>query len=1597
MADNKRFASSPKLINTDIFQASKTYIYKLKKTDSDMFLIFDTETTGLPADYKAPLTNFENWPRLVQLAWQCHDLNGKFLFAKNYVVKPDGFVIPIGASVVHHITTEKALEIGRDLDFVLREFAADVQKATLVVGHNIEFDKSIVGCEYLRCGMDNVLAGARSLCTKESSTEFCAIMQKGKPKWPTLTELHQKLFGEPFTDAHNAAGDVVATTRCFLELVRVGVLGAQQLGITDAELQEFKQQNPAPIEPEKIEFESFEAPVVEQQAPAEPQPADLKNFEYTHLHVHSHYSILDGMSKVPDLINKCMANNMHAMALTDHGNMFGIKDFVDTAGKVNGAPKKKVKECQEEIDKETDEAKKAELQAKLEELKAKAEAFIPFKPIIGIEAYCAHKSRLEKDTRGWHLILLAKNKTGYKNLCKLSSKAFTEGYYYNARIDHELLEQYHEGIICCSACLGGEVPQKIMNGDIKGAEESVLWFKNLFGDDYYLEMQRHQTDKPNADQEVFVRQQEVNKVLIGFARKHNIKLIATNDVHFVEEAHGEAHDRLICLSTGKDFDDPSRMHYTKQEWLKTPEEMAAIFSDIPEALANTQEIADKVEVYSIDSDPIMPKFPIPEDFGTEEQYRQKFTEKDLFDEFTQNEKHEVVLNQEEAEKKIKKLGGYDKLYRIKLEADYLAKLTWDGAKKRYGDTLTDEQTERITFELHIMKTMGFPGYFLIVQDYIRAAREELGVSVGPGRGSAAGSVVAYCLGITDLDPLKYDLLFERFLNPDRISLPDIDVDFDDEGRGRVLDWVTKKYGAEKVAHIITYGTMATKSSLADVCRVQKIDLKISNAIKKLVPDRDFDENQVKAVEGSVPKKMPKVNLKNCYKYIPDFKKLLEGQDTADIQLGDAAEAIPSILTYAQELEDTNRQIGIHACGVIIGADDLTKFAPVCTVKDRKTNQDVVVTQYDGHVVESVGLIKMDFLGLSTLSLIKEAIRNIKKTTGKDIDIDHIPIDDKLTYKLYSEGRTIGTFQFESPGMQKYLRDLQPTQISDLIAMNALYRPGPMDYIPQFIRRKHGEEPITYDIPVMEKYLKDTYGVTVYQEQVMLLSRLLAGFTRGEADTLRKAMGKKIAAMLAMLKPKFIDGGKKNGHDEKILLKIWADWEKFASYAFNKSHAACYAWVAYQTGYLKAHYPAEYMAANLTQSKDSITDVQKFMEECKAMKITVKGPDVNESELNFTVNKKGEIRFGLGGIKGVGGGAVESIVKEREANGKYKDIFDFVERVNLASCNSKTIQSLAQAGAFDSLDVRREVFFGDSSDRDRFLDTLVRYGNVYQTDKKSNTNTLFGQISETVAIPHPHVPDVPEMPLLEKLNLEKEVVGIFLSGHPLDPFRFELDYYCTVSPNELEDLERFRNCDVSFGGLVTESREGLTKNNKPYKVFTIEDYNGSKEIALFGKDYESFGRTIDKNSTLFIKARVEERQYADKEGKKPLEVKVKSVRLLSNIRDELIKKITIKINLRDLNKMNIKMLQDALQKKGNVNLYFMVQDEETGLTLNLLSHAQSIEVTNELADFLYKNENMVSFTLNDDKWKQRRKKEEVVEQSDEEMESQIPADAIDYDD
>ncbi len=1311
----------------------------------------------------------------------------------------------------------------------------------------------------------------------------------------------------------------------------------------------------------------------------------MGKIEFTHLHVHSHYSLLDGMAKVPALVDKCIANGMYAMALTDHGNMFGIKEFTDYVNGINKKHKGKIKDQQAILDNPDATAEeKAAAQEELDKQKA-----IPFfTPIIGTEAYCARRSRLLKDKDykqinpetgkefivdrgGWHLIILAKNKTGYKSLCKLATQAYVDGQYGRPRIDKEILEKYHEGLIVCSACIGGEIPQKLIAGDYEGALESVKWFQSIFGDDYYLELQRHQTDKPMADTRVYQIQEQVNPQLIKLSQETGVKLICTNDVHFVEEEHGEAHDRLICCSTGAMFDDPNRMHYTKQEWLKTPEEMANIFADVPEALANTMEIAAKVETYSIESDPIMPKFAIPEEFGTEEQYRQTITEKQLFDEFTQDENGNVVLSEEDAKKKIERLGGYDKLYRIKLEGDYLSKLAWEGAHKRYGEELSPEVKERVNFELYIMKTMGFPGYFLIVMDYIRAAREELGVSVGPGRGSAAGSVVAYCLWITDVDPMPYDLLFERFLNPDRISLPDIDVDFDDAGRGKVLDWVTEKYGKEKVAHIITYGTMATKSSIKDVCRVENVPLPTVNQICSYVPDK-FDDSLADEKTG----KVPKVNLKNCFKYVPELGEALENESDP---------ILARSLKYAQQLEDTNRQIGIHACGVIIGADDLSNFAPLCTIHDKDSDTDVLVTQYDGHVIEQVGLIKMDFLGLSTLTIIKEALSNIKKSKGIDLDIDHIPIDDKATYELYSRGDTVGTFQFESPGMQKHLRDLQPTEFSDIIAMNALYRPGPMQYIPSFIARKHGTEPITYDIPVMEKYLKDTYGVTVYQEQVMLLSRLLANFTRGESDKLRKAMGKKQMAILEQLKGKFIAGGVKNGHDEKVLNKIWADWEEFAKYAFNKSHATCYSWVAYQTAYLKANYPAELMAANLTCNKSDIAKVTKFMDECKHMKLNVYGPDVNESDLNFTVNKNGAIRFGMAGIKGLGESAVNAIVAEREKNGRFESIYDFLERVPCTSLNRKALESLALAGALDSFEgFKREMMFVEFPNKGTYSQILSDYGKQVQQDKLNAMNSLFAD-DEAMKIPTPPFPKVESWPDLERLNKERELVGMYLSAHPLDRYALVLRYVCNTKLKDFQDERSLYNKIVTTGGLVTSVRNGTTKKGNPYAIVTLEDYEEKHELALFGSDYENFVFYFRAGEAVYLEGKYEASQWA-KSADDPLKFKIAKVSLLANMvaadnddeegesdkydaqqqhQNAIIKNITIQINEDKLDDTLCQELEEMLvRKKGPTQIHFNIHDTTTGKTIPLYARRCSVKANLDLMNYLEqkKEEELLTFNV-----------------------------------
>ena len=1228
--------------------------------------------------------------------------------------------------------------------------------------------------------------------------------------------------------------------------------------------------------------------------------------DFVHLHVHTHYSILDGQSKISHLVDKAVKNGMKGMAITDHGVMYGIKEFTDYCNNINKQRKK--------------------------------EGLNPFKPIIGCEMYVAHHHKEDKvkengDNSGYHLIVLAKNYQGYKNLIKLVSRSWVDGYYYRPRTDRYDLEAYHEGLIVCSACIAGEVPSKVLKGDIKGAREACQWYHNLFGDDYYLELQRHEVKDPSilANRDTFPLQQKANKELIQFAKEYGIKLVCTNDCHFEDKETAEAHDHLLCLATGKDLDDPNRLRYTKQEWFKTREEMNDIFSDIPEALSNTLEILNKVEVYSIEHGPIMPNFPIPESFGTEADIRRNFSQEDLLKEFSSDENGEKTLPRDEGMKKIEALGGWDKVYRIKFEAEYLSKLAYDGAKTHYGNPIPENVREHINFELHVMKTMGFPGYFLIVQDFINAARNDLGVMVGPGRGSAAGSVVAYCLGITKIDPLKYDLLFERFLNPDRVNLPDIDTDFDDDGRGKVLRWVMDKYGHENCAHIITYASMATKNSIKDVARVEKLPLERSNFLCKAIPDR-------------LPDGM-KMNLTNAIKCTPELR---EAESSADLRERNT-------IKYARMLEGTIRGTGIHACGFIICRDPISDWVPVSTADDPDfPGLKTAVTQYDGHVIESTGLIKMDFLGLKTLSELKEAVKVVKQTTGKEVDLDNIPIDDELTYQLYQEGRTIGTFQFESAGMQKYLRELHPTVFEDLIAMNALYRPGPMDYIPDFIKRKNDPSLVTYDIPCMEKYLKDTYGITVYQEQVMLLSRQLASFTRGESDALRKAMGKKKKAIVDAMKPKFLKQGEANGHSPKILEKIWGDWEKFASYAFNKSHATCYSWVAYQTAYMKAHYPAEYMAALMTRRFSQITEITKLMEECKSMGISTLGPDVNESYSRFGVNEKGEIRFGLSAIKGMGESAAAAIVSEREKKGPYKTIFDFAERVDFCAVNRKAFESLALSGGFDGFGIRREQYFGANTKGELFLDTLVKYGQLYQAEQAEAQNSLFGG-EDAVDIATPPVPEGTEWSTIEKLNRERDLVGIYLSAHPLDDYRIVLNNICNTHCSEIDDKEALsKKEEIVMGGIVTAVKSKFTKTGKPCGFVTIEDFEGSGELAFFGVDWGRWRGMLSEGCAVFITGKCVQR-YRDSNY---YDFKVSDIQYLQTVKDERIEKITIDVDSEALDETIVNDINTIVaDKPGKAALFFQVHDRKNHNIVLLRAKDLLITIPNKLIELVESNPDM----------------------------------------
>ena len=1191
--------------------------------------------------------------------------------------------------------------------------------------------------------------------------------------------------------------------------------------------------------------------------------------QFTHLHVHTQYSILDGAAAIRPLLKRAKELGMTALAITDHGNMYGVKEFHDAAEKEG------------------------------------------IKPILGCEVYVAGGSRFDKsgkDDRGDHLILLAKNLEGYHNLSKIVSYAFTEGFYYRPRVDKELLRLYHDGIICCSACLGGELPQAIMRGDMQEARRVVEEFVSIFGEDYYLELQLHQSGIPRIDEQVYENQKKVNAALLQLSAEYGVKYICSNDVHFIMADDAPAHDRLICLNTGRDLDDPNRMRYTWQEYLKSEEEMAALFPDHPEALATTAEIAAKVEEYSLEHKPLMPNFPIPDDFDVpldrlKETFRKKIEDEAVLAEIDRctDSLDEVIGRHPELSDQLT----------IAKQFRYLEYLTYKGAEKRYG-TLSEAVRKRIEYELSTIEWMGFPGYFLIVWDFIRAARE-MGVSVGPGRGSAAGSVVAYSLTITNIDPMKYDLLFERFLNPDRISLPDVDVDFDEDGRADVLHYVVEKYGSKRVAQIVTFGTMAPKAAIKDVARVQKLPLSESNRISKLVPEK------------------PGTTFAKAYKEVPELAREKESDNPL----------IRDTMKYAEKLEGSVRQTGVHACGVIIGQDDLEKFAPMAIAKDAELN----VVQYEGKLVESVGLIKMDFLGLKTLSIIKDALENIESTTGSRPDIDAIPLDDPLTYDLYSRGETTGLFQFESPGMKKHLRNLKPNRFEDLIAMNALYRPGPMEYIPNFIARKHGQEPVTYEIPDMEEYLKDTYGITVYQEQVMLLSQKLAGFTGGEADTLRKAMGKKKRDVLDKMKPKFIEGAKKNGHDPKICEKIWGDWEAFASYAFNKSHSTCYAYVSYQTAYLKAHYPAEFMAALLSRNLSDIKKISFFMDECKRMGLSVLGPDVNHSKIRFSVDEGGNVRFGLAAIKGVGESAVQNIIDTRKEGGPFKSVYDFVERVNLQTVNKKTLENLVLGGAFDAIsDLPRSAYLARDEHDGTLLDALVRYGNRVQSEKNNVQQSLFGGITEESSVQKPEPPQYTPWTKLETLNRERDVIGIYLSSHPLDDFSLIIKHYCTCSLGDLADLPSMNGRDFVAAGMVTSVMHLTTKTGKPYGRFTIEDYNGSHEFVLFSKDYENFRRFLFEGYYLLIKGKVAPRIYNPNE----LETRITSIMMLAEAQETLMKEVTVSVPVDELTEELVGRLSAAAKEnRGQVILRFKVYDPAAEVAVNLYSKSVKVALTGDL--------------------------------------------------
>ncbi len=1461
-----------------------------------MYLIFDTETTGLPKRWNAPITDTDNWPRCIQIAWQLHDAMGNCIEHQDYLIKPDGFNIPYDAEKIHGISTELAQEQGASITEVLEKFNIALSKTKFVVGQNVKFDLNIMGAEFVRQQTANQL---QKLPVLDTCTEHTASLCKlpggryGKFKLPTLTELHQFLFNKPFGEAHNATADVEATTRCFFELIRKEQYTKEQLDVQPDYFQKFSEENPETIQliglkhiNLKRESAKINARLQKEQAESLPTETNketvsqLAEVDFVHLHNHSQFSILQSTISVKDLVTAAAKEDMPAVALTDHGNMMGAFHFVSAVGNHN----KKIKTQHAEAE-ESGEEKKGRI----------------IKPIIGCEFFVCenHTDKTRKDN-GYQIVLLAKTKKGYHNLAKLSSAAFTEGFYYLPRIDRKLIEQYKEDLICLTGNLYGEVPSKVLNIGENQAEEALMWWKDTFKDDLYIELMRHNQEDENR----------VNPVLIQFAQKHNIKLVATNNTYYVEQENANAHDILLCVKDGEKQATPIgrgrgyRYGLPNQEYyFKSSEEMKALFRDIPEAIINIQDVVDKIESYQLARDVLLPAFDIPEEFKKVE---------------------------DEAD------GGK------RGENAFLKHLTFKGAEKRYGE-ITPEIKERLDFELSVIENTGYPGYFLIVEDFIREARK-MDVSVGPGRGSAAGSVVAYCLWITNIDPIKYDLLFERFLNPDRVSMPDIDIDFDDEGRGRVMDYVINKYGSNQVAQIITYGTMAAKSSIRDTARVLDLPLGDADRISKLIPTMSKLGKIFGLSEKELGKKFRAEDLEKV-------NELLNISDGDDLQ----AETV----NQARILEGSVRNTGIHACGVIITPGDITDYVPVALAKD----SDLYVTQFDNSVVEDAGLLKMDFLGLKTLTLIKDTVKIVKAKHDILLDPDTFPLDDEETYALFQKGETVGIFQYESPGMQKHMKNLKPTVFDDLIAMNALYRPGPMEYIPSFIARKHGDEEIEYDLPEMEEYLKETYGITVYQEQVMLLSQKLADFTKGEADVLRKAMGKKQIAVLDKMKPKFIEQAGAKGLDKDKLEKIWKDWEAFASYAFNKSHSTCYAWIAYQTAYLKAHYPAEYMAAVLSNNMNDIKSVTFFMEECKRMRLPVLGPDINESYYKFSVNKDNAVRFGMGAIKGVGHGAVMTIVDGRKEDGHYKSIFDFAKRIDLRAANKKAFEGLANAGGFDCFsDTHRAQYFAHEGDGITFLEKAVKYGAKHQENENSAQVSLFGAASD-VQIAEPQVPPSEDWGTMEKLSREKEVVGIYISGHPLDDFKIEMKTFCNGVISDFNNLEAVLNREVTFGGVVTDVQHRVSKQGKGWALFTIEDYTDSHEFRIFGEDYLKFRHFFVINSFVYVRAFVKEGWVNRDTGKKgDPRIQFNSFQLLHDVMDTYAKKLSIQLNIDDLKKDKISKLQEVFSMhSGNNSLNFLVYDNEDKLKLQMPSRKLKVKISQELLNEL--EESNVMYKLN----------------------------------